>query len=137
MTLQESLNEILQSPKNRFGDMFYGRFLGECPAARPHFAGINLETQANILVNTLQVVVSHDSHRFPATGEYLKIIGRRHFQQQIPSELYPEFNRALLATLAEFHGPAWSPELAEAWRRALDLCVVEMLKGYESGPVTY
>jgi hemoglobin-like flavoprotein len=137
VTLQESLNEILQSPKNRLGNLFYGRFLNECPAAREHFSGINLETQANILVNTLQVVVSHDSHRFPATGEYLKIIGRRHFQQKIPSTLYADFNRALLATLAEFHGPAWTPELAEAWRQALDVCAVEMLKGYTSGPITY
>jgi len=44
-------------------------------------------------------------------------------------EHYPVVRESLLASLAEFSGEHWTPELAADWRAILDFVVESMLKG--------
>jgi hemoglobin-like flavoprotein len=79
----------------------------------------------------LIVVESHFTHSYPATTHYLHVLGHRHHQSGIPPEHFPKFRDCLLETLAEFHAESWSPDLAAAWRAAIDLAAGTMLEGYE------
>jgi hemoglobin-like flavoprotein len=90
-----------------------------------------------MLMNALHVVASHATHRYPATTEYLKILGYRHHQRQIPPGLYPKFSSAMLSALEQFHGESWSPALDRLWREAFDLASAAMLTGYVKGPLYY
>jgi len=135
--LQESLHRILRHGKGELGKSFYAKFFEVCPEARPFFSRVDLEVQANVLLNALHVVVSHGCHRFPATESYLKILGQRHHQRQIPVEMYPRFFDALLNVLADFHGDSWGPELEREWREAFELTRQTMAAGHVDGPVYY
>lgn len=135
--LQESLHRILQHEKGELGRIFYARFFEICPEASTFFKDVDLGVQANVLVNALHVVVSHGSHRFPATESYLKILGHRHHRRQIPAEMYPKFFDALLNVLEEFHGDSWGPELAAEWREAFDQTMETMVAGHVDGPLCY
>jgi hemoglobin-like flavoprotein len=135
--LQESLHRILQHGKGELGKTFYATFFEVCPEARAFFKNVDLEVQANVLVNALHVVVSHGCHRFPATESYLKILGHRHHQRQIPATMYPRFFDAMLMVLKEFHGDSWGPELAQEWREAFALTGQAMVAGHVDGPLYY
>lgn len=135
--LQESLHRILQHGKNELGKAFYARFFTICPEAQGFFEDVDLEVQANVLVNALHVVVSHGCHRYPATESYLKILGHRHHQRKIPTSLYASFFDAMLMVLKEFHGDSWGPELAHQWRQAFDLTGQAMIAGHLDGPLYY
>jgi len=135
--LQESLHRILRHGKGELGKGFYEKFFAVCPEARPFFDNVDLDVQANVLLNALHVVVSHGGHRFPATESYLKILGQRHHQRKIPVEMYPRFFDVLLKVLADFHGDSWEPELEQEWREAFELTRETMVAGHVDGPVCY
>ena len=135
--LRESLHRILRHGKGELGKAFYARFFEACPQARSFFDGVDLDVQANVLVNALHVVVSHACHRFPATEAYLKILGHRHHQRSIPAGMYPQFFGAMLQVLEEFHGGSWEPELAEEWRQAFELTGAAMAAGHQDGQLCY
>jgi hemoglobin-like flavoprotein len=41
--------------------------------------------------------------------------------------------KVLLETMAEYLGPAWTPDVEKAWQEAYDYVVQQMLRGYEGG----
>lgn len=135
--IRESLHRILACERPRLGELFYPRFLAACPAAGEFFLGTNMQMQANILINSLQMVVALSQHNYPAAKSYLKIIGHRHFQRQIPEAHYAAFRDAMLDALEEFHAEDWNDELARDWRLAFDDATVAMLQGYTPEPVFY
>lgn len=135
--IQESLHQILACDSPRLGELFYPKFLSICPAAAAFFDGSNMQMQAHILVNSLQVVVALAEHNYPAAKSYLKILGHRHFQRHIPPEIYVPFRDSMLATLQEFHGDAWDGDLEHDWRRAFDAATEAMMQGYTPEPVFY
>jgi hemoglobin-like flavoprotein len=135
--LRDSLHQILACENHRLGERFYENFFTAQPAAREFFRETNLEFQAHILLNSLQMIVALAEHNFPAAKSYLKVVGHRHFQRQIPPELFPPFRDALLATLREFHAETWNSELAKCWNVAIDNATAAMMQGYTSAPVTY
>lgn len=133
----ESLHEILRRPKERLGDLFYQVFFEQCPEVQAYFKRVDLRVQATMLVNALHVIASHATHRYPATADYLRVLGHRHYLLRIPADLYPKFTAAMLTALEQFHGESWSPELGRLWREAFDFAVEAMLTGYADGPMYY
>jgi hemoglobin-like flavoprotein len=137
LTLEASLHKILESPKQELGAAFYERLFTRCPFARAFFENVDLEVQANTLVNVLHIIVSHASHRYPATTTYLKFLGQKHQRRQIPLDMYTHFSETLLDVLADFHGDQWSDHLRAKWSDALTITVAAMLPGYVSQKLTY
>jgi hemoglobin-like flavoprotein len=137
LTLEESLHKILECPKQDLGDAFYKRLFQRCPEARAFFTNVDLEVQANTLVNVLHIIVSHASHRYPATTAYLKFLGNKHQVRKIPLDLYTHFSQTLLDVLAEFHGDQWTSDLRTKWNDALTITVAAMLPGYVGQKLTY
>jgi hemoglobin-like flavoprotein len=136
-SLEQSVHEILSRSKDRLGDLFYRDFLEHYPELQPYFSKLDLHVQATMLMNALHLVVAHAGNRHAATTEYLKILGYRHHQQQIPLDAFPKFIDSMLAALARFHGPEWSVELARAWRSAFEEATAAMQAGYRERSMTY
>jgi hemoglobin-like flavoprotein len=135
--IEESLHEILRHGKAELGGVFYARLFESHPETQVFFRNVDLDVQANLLINALHIVVSHGCHRFPATESYLKILGNRHHQRQIPIDMYARFCDVLLNVLEDFHGDDWNPELAKQWRDAFDLTMEAMIAGHVDGPQYY
>ncbi|MDX1947777.1 MAG: globin domain-containing protein [Pirellulaceae bacterium] len=135
--IQQSLHAILACPRQELGQLFYDKFLTNCPDAAPFFAGLDLKVQAKVLINSLQVVVACQFNQYPAAESYLVVLGNRHHRRNIPPSLYPQFREAMLLTLAQFHGDQWNDELEAEWRAALDRATEWMLSGYVVDHMTY
>jgi hemoglobin-like flavoprotein len=130
MEIEQSLRQVL-GQQETVVDLFYVTFLDRYPEVRPYFAGVNLRHQAVLLTMALMVIEGYYSHGYPATEAYLRYLGSRHHGWGIAPEHYPKFRDALLATLEQFHGSDWEPELARQWREAIDRAIKAMLQGYK------
>lgn len=130
MKIQDSLHEVLAA-KSSFGKDFYDVFFRRCPEAREYFADIDLSRQSVLLTMSLLVIVKHHDQNFSATAEYLRYLGTKHHDRQIPKHLYGEWAAAMLEALAHFHGPKWTAELSQEWRTAIDEVTNLMFQGYD------
>src|SRR5262249_33823155 len=129
MDIRESLNQVLAS-KDIVLEGFYARFLERYPELRHHFEGTNLGLQALMLTVALQAGVQHYLHHSPAMDAYLKYLGTKHHDLGVAVESYPKFAEMLVATVEQFHGSTWSPELAAQWREVISWATQTMLEGY-------
>ena len=130
MDIAESVQALLSS-KECVIERFYDRLLADSPELRRHFANRDMRVQASMLTMAAVSVEAYYSHGFPAIEHYLKVLGNRHFHEGVRADDYPKFQAAFLATLEEFFADDWQPVLAEQWRKALELAVSTMLKGYD------
>ena len=134
-TLSESISDILDSDL-RFGKAFYNNFFARHPQIEKHFAGVNMNRQAAVLTMTLLVIENYRSAQRAAMATYLRGLGAKHKEWNIPREMYEFFRDALLQTLADFHGEDWYEDLALQWDTAIDHTIRAMLTGYEPAPAT-
>jgi len=125
----ESVGLVLAS-REVFGKVFYAEFFRLCPAARAHFADVDMERQALALTMALTLIEQHHRHAYPAIESYLETLGHSHDHRGIPAGLYAPWSEAMLAALAAFHGAAWDEALAAQWREALAGAARVMLAGY-------
>jgi len=130
MAIEESVSRLL-AEESAVGRLFYDRLLAQYPEVSEYFADTDLEQQAVVLTMALVMVETYFSHAYPASRHYLKVLGHRHHQREIPADLYSKFCECLLGTLAEFHGDDWTTELSTEWRDALDIASKAMLDGYK------
>lgn len=130
MNLTESVAKILSHEAELSLD-FYERFFDRIPQAETFFNGTNMRHQAAVLRMSLQIIEQYFTHRFEAIGDYLRVIGFKHLEREIPQELYAKWRDILLDTLKEFHGGEWTETLNLAWTDALNLSIDTMLEGYE------
>lgn len=131
MNINDSINEILDSDL-RFGRSFYDTFFKRDPRVEKYFQGVNMHRQAAILTMTLLVIENYRAAQRPAMATYLRELGVKHKEWEIPLEMYSVFRDALLETLAQFHGKDWNDVLALQWDTAVDHTIREMIKGYET-----
>ncbi len=127
LTLETSLNEVLDCGCEFFAGRFYWTLFDRYPDLQPFFRDVNMQYQAAMLTMGLQVVVQHAGKTRRSSSDYLRLIGERHLTRGITREHYQAFEEALLATLAEFHGDDWHDALADQWRKAVRKAVETML----------
>lgn len=130
MTIEDSVESLLRQ-KQVVIEGFYKRLLSQHQEVRPFFEAVNLSHQATLLTMALIVVESHYSHDYAATRHYLHVLGHRHKVMGINPAHFELFRDCLLQTLSEFHEADWSPELADAWKAAMNKTVETMLEGYQ------
>jgi len=99
--------------------LFYGRLFEIAPAVKPLFRG-DMTDQGRKLMATLAVVVNglgnlHDV--LPAASA----LAKRHVDYGVKAEDYTPVGAALLWTLQQGLGKAWTPDLAQAWGAAYAL----------------
>lgn len=129
MDIEESVTQLLES-EEILGDLFYNTFLKRYPDVQRYFQDVNMAAQAALLTAALVIVERYYTIDGQAAAEYLRVLGTRHHNRQIPVELYPQWTAAMLETLQEFHGSAWTDELAGQWRAAIDRAIERMMEGY-------
>jgi nitric oxide dioxygenase len=96
--------------------LFYGRLFEIAPEVKPLFRG-DMAEQGRKLMATLAVVVNGLTNLetiLPAASA----LAKRHVGYGVKASHYAPVGAALLWTLEQGLGPAWTPELAAAWTAA-------------------
>jgi hemoglobin-like flavoprotein len=100
--------------------IFYDRLFAIDPSLRPLFAHADLDAQGRKLMQALGFVVGNlraPDRLLPVVAE----LGRRHAGYGVRPRDYATVGEALLATLAEGLGPAFTDDVAAAWASAFAL----------------
>ncbi|HEU4538703.1 MAG TPA: globin domain-containing protein [Polyangiaceae bacterium] len=108
----------------RFYEILFERY----PAARPLFSRNAPERQQQMLQEALVAVVENLENA-PWLSQTLGAIGRKHLDYGVTDEMYDWVGDALLRTLGEIAGDAWTPELKAAWAEAYGALVTMALAG--------
>jgi NAD(P)H-flavin reductase/hemoglobin-like flavoprotein len=103
---------------------FYARLFIAYPELRDMFP-VSMAVQSDRLVAALGRFVS-DVENLPAVTSVIEQLGRDHRRFAVRAEHFPLVGEAMLATLAHFLGPDWTPELAEDWTEAYTLVATMM-----------
>lgn len=98
---------------------FYAHLFLSRPELRDMFP-VSMAGQRSRLLNALGRIVS-DVSSHEALVPYLQGLGRDHRKFGTLAEHYPAVGASLLATLAHFHGTAWTEDLARDWTEAYTL----------------
>lgn len=114
--LRQSL-EIVVARQPEITPRFYEILFERYPQAAPLFGRNSRQNQARMLQDAIVAVVDHveDAEWLTTT---LHAMGKKHVDYGVKDEMYAWVGEALLATLAEHAGEAWSPEVATAWAEA-------------------
>lgn len=99
--------------------LFYDELFAADPSLGALFKG-NLEEQKSKLMKMIGVAVS-SLHRLEEILPAVKNLGRRHEGYGVKSQDYATVGAALLGTLEKGLGPAFTPEVKEAWAAAYGL----------------
>lgn len=126
ITLRESFDLVV----SRAPDMtrrFYAILFERYPQVRPLF-GRSTEKQEQMLTRALVAVLDRLEDG-AWLGDTLRALGAKHVDYGVTEEMYPWVGDALLATLAEVAGEAWTPQVERAWTDAYAAIAGLMLDG--------
>ena len=99
--------------------LFYRRLFELDPALRPLFRG-DMGAQGRALMGAIRVVV-HSLDRLDDIVPAVQALGRRHAGYGVAPEHYATVGTALLWTLEQGLGDAFTPAVQEAWATAYTL----------------
>lgn len=129
MKIQDSMERILREDAV-VTDLFYEIFLDRYPDVRRYFQKVDLHYQAVVLKNALLMIQLKFTHQYPATTQYLRVLGHRHSERGIHHDLYLDWRDCLLDTLERFHADDWNDVLESEWRAAIEEAIDCMIEGY-------
>jgi hemoglobin-like flavoprotein len=105
---------------DRAAGLFYDRLFTIDPSIRELFAQTDMTQQQKKLLQVLAVAVSALDNLGPLT-KTVEDLGRRHAGYGVKDEHYDTVGAALLWTLENGLGQAWTPEVAAAWTELYEL----------------
>ena len=108
---------------------FYSHLFLSHPEVRSMFP-IRMSGQRDKLVAALGSVVS-SVDELDKVIPLLEQLGRDHRRFAVLTEHYNAVGASLLATLKKFHGPLWTPDLADTWAQAYGLVAKVMVAAAE------
>ena len=94
--------------------LFYGRLFETDPSTRPLFARSDMGRQGRMLMQTINIAVT-SLDRLEEILPAIEDLGRRHAGYGVTDEHYASVGGALLWTLGQGLGEAFTPEAEEAW----------------------
>jgi hemoglobin-like flavoprotein len=95
--------------------IFYQRLFEIDPSTRPLFRSTDMAQQHKKLLQILGIAVS-SLDNLGALGKTVEDLGRRHAGYGVKDAHYDSVGVALLWTLEQGLGSAWTPEAAAAWK---------------------
>ena len=111
---------------------FYSMLFSLAPETRELFPA-DMEIQRSrllrALVHVVQTVDRQDQLR-----PFLEQLGRDHRKFGVVAAHYETFGTALLATIKQFAGDRWTPEVERAWAEAYTLMATAMTEAAEADP---
>lgn len=114
--------------------LFYDRLFEIDPSARPLFQNTDMAAQREKLMVTLAAVVDNLDD-LDAMVPAIEDLGRRHVGYHVTDAQYDTVGQALLWTLAQGLGAAWTPAAEVAWTDAYTTVAGIMRDTAPAGPV--
>ena len=114
MLIQETWAQVVPIA-DRAAAIFYQRLFEVDPSTRALFNTTDMAQQRKKLIQVLSVAVS-SLDNLGALGKTVEDLGRRHAGYGVKDAHYDSVGVALLWTLEQGLGKAWSPEAAAAWK---------------------
>ena len=114
--LVQSTFEQVEPIADTAAGLFYNRLFELDPAIRPMFTH-DLNDQGKKLMQTLAVVV-HGLNHLNDVVPAVESLGKRHVGYGVTADQYQTVGEALLWTLGQGLGDAFTPEVQEAWTAA-------------------
>jgi len=124
--LQASL-EIVAPAADELIASFYDRLFTEHPEVRPLFPQ-HMDLQREKLLSAIVALVTNYDQP-EALRPTLEALGARHVGYGVRVEHYAAVGGCLLATLRQFAGEAFTPEVEGAWTRAYTFAAGTMMQG--------
>jgi hemoglobin-like flavoprotein len=94
--------------------LFYGRLFELDPSTRPLFDQTDMDKQGKMLMQMIGTAVS-GLDRLEEIVPHVQALGQRHRTYGVTDEHYDTVGAALLWTLEQGLGSAFTPEVKEAW----------------------
>lgn len=116
--VQESWEKVVPISE-KAAELFYGKLFEMDPSVEALFE-IDTEEQGRKLMNTINLAV-RGLNKLDALVPVLKELGRRHLNYGVQDEHYDTVGGALLWTLEQGLGDAFTREVKEAWTEAYAL----------------
>ena len=113
--------------------LFYGRLFELDPALERLFRRTDMARQRQVLMGTLAVVVK-TLDRIEELLPAVEALGRRHAGYGVRESHYATVGAALLWTLAQGLGEAFTPAVREAWTEAYGTLASVMIEAAKSVP---
>jgi len=107
---------------------FYATLFRIAPQAQAHFAGLDMQAQQAKLAAALSLVV-RDAGNLPKLVPALHALGARHAALDVGPADYDAVGQALIQTLAEMLGDAFTPAARAAWTQAYASVAGTMMQG--------
>lgn len=116
--LRETL-ELTLAADDTFPARFYERLFADHPSVEPLFHRNSTGAQHKMFAQKLAALVDHLDD--PAwLDRELVTLATNHVQYGVTAEMYPWVGAALVATLRDACGAAWSDAAEQAWTEAYD-----------------
>lgn len=127
--IQDSFSKVVPIADTAAG-LFYGRLFEIAPEVKPLFKG-DMTTQGQKLMATLGVVVA-GLRDLPSIVPAAQNLARKHVGYGVRAEHYAPVGAALLWTLEQGLGEAFTPEVKTAWADAYGLLSSVMIAAAEA-----
>ena len=131
-TLVQDSFRLVVPIKDQAAALFYGRLFELDPGTRPLFAGTDMAEQGAKLMATLGFVVTglkRPAEVVPAA----QALAKRHVGYGVKDAQYATVGAALLWTLGQGLGEAFTPEVEAAWTAAYTLLSGVMIEAAAEG----
>lgn len=116
--------------KEKAAELFYGKLFELDPAVKPLFKD-NIVEQGKKLMMAINTVVN-SLDKIETMVPIIQDMGRRHAGYGVKSQHYDTVGAALIWTLDAGLGPAFTPEVKEAWVGAYTLLATVMKDAAEA-----
>lgn len=116
IVLVKSTFALVRPIAEQAAELFYGRLFEIAPQVKPLFKG-DMKEQGRKLMATLGTVVASLDNLAPVLP-VASALAKRHVGYGVKAEDYAPVGAALLWTLEQGLGPAWTPEAKAAWTAA-------------------
>ncbi|MGR3220389.1 MAG: globin family protein [Candidatus Anammoxibacter sp.] len=126
--LIESSFKLVAPKGEEFVQSFYDNLFEDFPAVEELFANAEMGMQGTKLLDALEFTVKH-LRKPKELADYLEKLGKRHVSYGTIKDHYPMVAQALLRTLEEYTGDAWTENVKAAWVEAWGVISENMLKG--------
>jgi len=128
--VQESFRSVVPISSTA-ADLFYQRLFDIAPEVRQLFPA-DLSGQKIKLISMLATAVNN-LHQLDAIVPAVRELGARHKHYGVTADHFEPVGAALLWTLEQGLGRAFSPEVEAAWTEAFDLLATTMKEGLNAG----
>jgi len=128
--LVQTTFESVKPIKETAAELFYNRLFELDPALKPLFSG-DMRQQGQKLMAAMAQVVGGLKH-WERVEPTVRELGRRHVDYGVKPDHYDTVGAALLWTLEQGLGDAFTPEVKQAWAAAYQAIATTMIDAAKS-----